>query len=314
MANPRSRRSGTRSAPGQSSVQWLAGRRSKKPGRQERGTGSSDLLDDRSVGTKRSFVDVAIGDDLPACPREGRAAIGQVEAAAQGAAPTGPFEHQQLLRGLKDVHRAISQGCICPAYPQAVAGERQHRTLILQLRLDSEARVAFIGGQPWLSSRKSVVWILGGPRHRRARAVTAQSLGPIGDRLGIPEVLERNVHLRQPQLLALVQDDRSAKASEEQHLGSGEGVAVLGANPARNCSGGVVVFESPSWPAGTLWPVVRDARDELRGEGLGIKEIEPIGAVQATIALGEGLHFRERLLAADLGKREPIAIAVDHMP
>ena len=37
-------------------------------------------------------------------------------------------------------------------------------------------------------------------------------LGPVGDRFGVLQLLERDIDLRQPELLALVEDDRSRAA------------------------------------------------------------------------------------------------------
>ncbi len=55
------------------------------------------------------------------------------------------------------------------------------------------------------------------------------------------------------------------------------------------------------------------ARDQLRGQLLGVEEVEAVGAVQPRIALGERFISRQRVIAADLGEREAAAVAVGQL-
>src|SRR3546814_1043142 len=62
-------------------------------------------------------------------------------------------------------------------------------------------------------------------------------------------MLEGNVDLRQPQFLAIIEDDVAAQRTEQQHLHPPERAALLGRRPARDRAWRVVILERPARPA-----------------------------------------------------------------
>ncbi len=122
-------------------------------------------------------------------------------------------------------------------------------------------------------------------------------------------MLEGNLHLRQPELFALIEDDRTAQRCKQEHLGADELGAIAVAAPARDGARRVMVLESPTRPAdiGRVWPILQRANDQRRSQLFGIEEVEAVGAVQPPIALGERAHLAKRIVAADFRDGEGIA-------
>ena len=96
------------------------------------------------------------------------------------------------------------------------------------------------------------------------------------------QLLERDIDLRQPQFLALVEDDVAAQAGQQQHFHPGEGFAVFRAAPARKRARRVMVLERPAWPADTgfVRPFGQRRADQFRGQVIGVEEVEPIGGIE----------------------------------
>ena len=99
------------------------------------------------------------------------------------------------------------------------------------LEVDGQRAVGFAQWQPRFAGREPQVLLRRIPRHRRSRPVAAQRLRPVGDCFGVLQPLERDVHLGQPELLPLIDDDRSAQRTQQQHLGAYAGIAVLAIAP-----------------------------------------------------------------------------------
>ena len=168
-------------------------------------------------------------------------------------------------------------------------------------------------GQPRRHAAETEIGCVAHPRHRRTRTVARQRHRPIGDRLGIEQVLERDVDLRQPELLALIQEDVAAETSEQQQLHPRERARMIGARPARHRARCVVILERPARPADRriVGPARERVRDKLWRQRVGVEEVEAVCAVEPLAARGEQLHLAVAILAADLGDGEASAIFVE---
>ena len=141
----------------------------------------------REEGDDRRVGPAAAGDD--ACRRSGRrsrGAVGQVEHAHQ------PFAVDARARTPRSGPTRRSSSSIVPSRSASDAAAQRdhpprpvkHRLLVGDLRRDIVREVARIDRQPRRGAAEAAVGIAG-PRQRRARAVAAQRLRPVGDRLGI---------------------------------------------------------------------------------------------------------------------------------
>src|SRR3954451_21372073 len=166
--------------------------------------------------------------------------------------------------------------------------------------------------QPRPYLRKTSKLRIRSPGNGSPGAIPTQSQRPVGDSLGIPQILKSNFGLGQPELLSLVQEDIAAQAHEKQHGELCPDDAIGRAHPPRYGPRSIVIRERPARPSRQtiVRPTLQHRADQRGRERFSVQEVESIGGMAQLVTRDEALHGGLAALPADLGNREAASIAV----
>ena len=122
---------------------------------------------------------------------------------------------------------------------------REHRLAVSRLRVDGEAVPTHRNRQPRVGGGKARMRAAAVPGHRHSAAVAARlpSLAPEED--GVLARAVRQIHLFEPELLALVEEDLAGQAEKQQQRGAGAGSTHGAAREPRHGPHHVVVGKRP---------------------------------------------------------------------
>ena len=165
------------------------------------------------------------------------------------------LEGQDVARGAQEARCSpVRSGCALAAPVEEGAGGVERRAPgPASCSVDRAAAVALGDRQPGLAGGEAGLGRVRLPGHRRAAAVAAGEGGPEGDAERVLELLEGELGLLQPQLLALVEADRAAQGAQQHGHQPAQGLGRVVAAPAGDRRGGRRGCRTTSSPSRRRW-------------------------------------------------------------